>query len=132
MGHFETLRVFALGALGGSLVELLRWWKLREATAYPVYIKKPGYWGITILMILAGGLMAALYGLDATHAAALVNIGASTPAILGALASKPDGSAPTALPTVPPTGLGEKSFKGPAIKGVSKAELVRRFLAFGS
>jgi hypothetical protein len=49
MADFETLRVFALGALGGCLVELLRWWKLREANEYPVYVRKFGYWAITIL-----------------------------------------------------------------------------------
>jgi hypothetical protein len=123
----ESLRVFALGALGGSLVELLRWWKLREAPEYPVYAKKPGYWTITALMIVAGGVMATLYGLDTRNAAALVNIGASTPAILSALASK----AGTASPRARSSGFGEKSFKGSGAEGPPQSELIRRFVAFG-
>lgn len=128
MGDFESLRVFALGALGGSMVELVRWWKLREATEYPVYTRKFGYWAITILMIAAGGVTATLYGLDASNAAALINIGASTPAILGALASKAEG---TAASGPGPSGLGEKSFKGYGPQGLAQSELLRRFIAFG-
>jgi len=128
MGDFERLHVFALGALGGCLVELLRWWKLREATGYPVYTKKPGYWVITILMIAAGGVTATMYGLNSSNAAALVNIGASTPAILGALASKAES---TAASDPSPSGLGEKSFKGSGVPGVAYSELVRKFIAFG-
>jgi hypothetical protein len=128
MGDFENLRVFALGALGGCLVELLRWWKLREAPQYPMYAKKFGYWAITVLMIAAGGVTATLYGLHPSNAAALVNIGASTPAILGALASKADASTPS---RATPSGLGEKSFKGTGIHGLAQSELVRKFIAFG-
>lgn len=127
MGDSESLRVFALGVLGGVLVELVRWWKLREATEYPLYVRKFGYWAITLLMIAAGGITATLYGLDTSNAAALVNIGASTPAILGALASKP---ARSAAPEPGPSGLDERSFRG-AGQGVAHAELLRRFLAFG-
>src|SRR5262245_23621126 len=128
MGDPQIVKVFALGVLGGGLVELVRWWKLREAPEFPLYAKKPGYWAITALMVAAGGVMATLYGLDARNTVALVNIGASTPAILGVLASKATalgGSDPG------PSGLGEKSFKGSGLQGVAHAELVRRFVAFG-
>jgi hypothetical protein len=128
MGGLERLHVFALGALGGCLVELLRWWKLREAAEYPVYAKKFGYWAITVLMIVAGGVTASLYGLGPTNAAALVNIGAATPAILGALASKAEGAAP---PRADAPALDQKSFKGSGIRGLAQSELVRKFVAFG-
>lgn len=128
MGNFERLHVFALGALGGFLVELVRWWKLREATEYPVYIRKIGYWAITILMIAAGGVTASLYGLGSGNAAALVNIGAATPAILGALASKAEG---TPASSTGLSGLHEKSFKGSGRPGSAQSELVRKFIAFG-
>ena len=49
------LSIFICGCLGGALMELLRWWKIREAQAFPHYARKPGYWLITILMIIAGG-----------------------------------------------------------------------------
>jgi hypothetical protein len=35
-----SMEVFALGMLGGSLVELVRWYKLRDAPEYPIYAKK--------------------------------------------------------------------------------------------
>lgn len=128
MGDSESLRVFALGALGGILVELVRWWKLREATEFPVYAKKWGYWAITLLMIAAGGITATLYGLDTSNAAALVNIGASTPAILGALAAKPERNA---APEEGPSGLEGRSFRSSSGQGLAHSELVRRFIAFG-
>jgi hypothetical protein len=67
----DLAQVFGLGALGGTLVELLRWWKIREADRLPTYASKAGYWVITALMICAGGVMATLYGLDQHNAAAL-------------------------------------------------------------
>src|SRR5262245_40583494 len=125
MEDFENLRVFGFGALGGCLVELVRWWKLRDAAEFPVYTRRFGYWAITLLMIGAGGLTATLYGLDPSNVAALVNIGASTPAILGALASKAEAPSATA-PDSP--GLGEKSFKGSRAREIAYAELLRRFI----
>jgi hypothetical protein len=128
MEEFEYLQVFGFGVLGGTLVELLRWWKLRTAPEFPYCAGKPGYWVLTILMILAGGILACLYGLDASNAAALVNIGASTPAILGALACS---AQPRAELEVEPSGLGEKSFSGSGPRSLPQSELMRRFFAFG-
>ena len=80
--------VFGLGALGGALMELLRWWKIREAGRFPAYSRRVGYWVITVLMILAGGGLAVLYGLDKRAALLPVNIGAATPAIIASFSSK--------------------------------------------
>jgi hypothetical protein len=128
MSGFDYLQIFGLGALGGCLVELVRWWKLRTAAEFPEYARKFGYWAITLLMIIAGGIVATLYGLDSSDAAALVNIGASTPAILAALASKAEVAAPAKPES---SGLGQKSFAGSRPAGERQLDRIRRFIAFG-
>jgi hypothetical protein len=122
------IEVFALGTLGGALVELVRWYKLRDAPQYPIYAKKFGYWVVTFLMVVAGGVVATLYGLDQYHPAALVNLGASTPAILAALAAKPLASESLESGTI---GIGERSFGGKR-GALPHAELLRKFIAFGN
>ena len=79
--------IFVFGAFGGTIVEILRWWKLREAPELPLYAKSPFYWSITMVMILAGGIVATLYGLGARNVIMVVNLGASTPALIGAFAT---------------------------------------------
>jgi hypothetical protein len=81
--------IFALGMLGGLLVELLRWWRLRESSDFPKYAYSPWYWGLTVAMVLAGGLVTILYGLEETTAILPVNLGAGTPAIISALSKGP-------------------------------------------
>ena len=125
----ESAQVFGLGALGGTLVELLRWWKIREADRLPTYASKAGYWVITALMICAGGVMATLYGLDLHNAAALINIGASTPAIIGAVATKPQVSV-HAAPEQSHVDLGQKSLRDHSQRRLPMREAVRGFIAF--
>jgi hypothetical protein len=79
--------VFALGVLGGALGELLKWYQLRESPNLPEYTKKPFYWIITVLMILVGGMLALLQGLDGTKPLLALNIGISAPLILKGLAN---------------------------------------------
>jgi hypothetical protein len=93
-----------------------------------VYIRKPGYWIITGLMIAAGGMVATLYGLGLSNPAALVNLGASTPAILGALVAK---TGPRDHARRGP-GLGEKSFAEATTSDIQQSRLVRKFIAFGN
>jgi len=81
--------IFLFGCAGGACLELLRWWKLRESPNFPNYASKPVYWVLTILMILAGGLIVILYGPGPTNAIQVMNIGAAAPAIIGALAAEP-------------------------------------------
>jgi predicted cobalt transporter CbtA len=107
--------IFLFGCLGGLAVELLRWWKLRESIEFPVYAHKGTYWFLTIVMIVAGGLIAIAYGTENRNALLAMNLGASTPAILGALATQPK------------TGASEKSFGGSA-PGRNR---LRNFIAFG-
>lgn len=87
-----TNPIFWLGVLGGFFTKLLGHYKMREAApeAFPKYLKSFYYWIVTILMVLSGGALAAIYAaskIDLTPIVA-VNIGASAPLILGALARK--------------------------------------------
>jgi hypothetical protein len=82
-------QVFLVGAFGGFLVELLRWYKLKESPSLPDYASRWIYWVLTVLMILAGGGLAVLYGLGPINAVTVANIGASAPALIGALAAPP-------------------------------------------
>jgi hypothetical protein len=107
--------IFLFGCLGGIAIELLRWWKLRESIEFPVYARKWTYWFLTIAMILAGGLIAVAYGTDPKSALLAMNLGASTPAIIGTLAAQSK------------TGANERSFSGPR---PGRARL-RNFIAFG-
>jgi hypothetical protein len=79
-------------------------------------------------MVVAGGVVATLYGLDEHHAAALVNLGASTPAILGALAGKPLASSRLNQDAI---GIGEKSFEGRR-SALPHGDLLREFIGFGN
>jgi len=129
MDIVDSAQVFGLGALGGTLVELLRWWKIREADRLPTYASKAGYWVITALMICAGGIMATLYGLDQHNAAALINIGASTPAIIGAVATRAEVSDRMA-PEQSDVDLGQKSLRDHSQRRLAMREAVRKFIAF--
>lgn len=70
------------------LAELLRWYKLREAAELPLYARSPFYWVLTVLMILAGGFLAVLYGTHSKNAILVVQIGLSAPLLLRVLADQ--------------------------------------------
>lgn len=88
----DILDGFLYGVFGGFLAELLGLFKLRHQAigSFPVWIKSPFYWIITILMILAGGILVVVYLKSAFAFSALiaVNIGASAPLIIGTLISQ--------------------------------------------
>jgi hypothetical protein len=109
--------IFLFGCAGGALLELLRWWKLRESPNFPVYARRPVYWLLTIAMIAAGGFIAAVYGPGPLSAVQAMNLGAAAPAIIGALAAKPSTG-----------GMGgTRSFDG----STPLQSRIRQFLTFG-
>jgi hypothetical protein len=80
------LPVFLCACFGGCLAELLRWYNLRESTEFYVYRAGAVYWLITTLMIVAGGVLAVLYGTEPKNAILILQIGLSTPLIIKSLA----------------------------------------------
>ena len=89
--------VLAFGCFGGVLAEAWRWYKIRESPNLPSYLKSPLYWTVTVIMILVGGILACLYGTENVDAFLVLNIGASAPLIISALASTPPPH-PVAIP----------------------------------
>ncbi len=77
--------VFGYGVLGGALAELLKWYQMRESPTPPPYLGSKKYWVLTVLMALAGGLLAALQNVASPLLA--INIGISAPLVLKALAA---------------------------------------------
>lgn len=114
-------QIFLCGCAGGVLVELLRWWKLRESLEFPAFVRKWTYWVLTGLMILAGGFIAWVHGMEKGTVMLAMNLGASAPATIAVLLTRP--SAPGATPM----SADERNFGGsPPTLG-----RLRRFLAFG-
>lgn len=111
-----TGQIYLFGCLGGAVVELLRWWKLRESDVFPAYAGRPVYWLLTVAMIGVGGLVAIVYGTESMSAVMAMNLGGSAPALLGALAKQPKG-----------VGADELNFDGKA----SNTSRLRAFFAFG-
>jgi hypothetical protein len=74
------------------LAELLGLFRLRHQApdSFPEWLKSPFYWIITLLMILAGGLLVVVYLKSAftLNAVLAVNVGASAPLIIGTLVSQ--------------------------------------------
>jgi len=75
--------VFWAACLGGALVELAHWWRLRPRK-FPVYARSPRYWIITVLMVLSGGGLALLYYAPPAvfQSILALHIGASAPLLI--------------------------------------------------
>ncbi|TKB26512.1 hypothetical protein FCL47_08850 [Desulfopila sp. IMCC35006] len=94
MKLYGFLNVFLAGCFGGVLIELLKWYNLRDSPNLPHYVKLWRYWGCTVAMIIAGGLLTTLYGIEEVEALLAVNVGASAPLLIASLAQ----SLPKTLP----------------------------------
>ena len=89
MGMLEG---FSYGVFGGFMAELLGLFKLRHEKpgSFPAWLRSPFYWIITLLMILAGGVLVVVYLKSAftLNPVLAVNVGASAPLIIGTLVSQ--------------------------------------------
>ena len=74
--------IFMCGMFGGSIGELLKWYRIRTQKKLPEYAKSPIYWIITILIIICGGVLAILYGGGRANAIMVVHIGFSAPLLI--------------------------------------------------
>jgi hypothetical protein len=118
---------FAVACFGGLLVELLKWYSLRESPNLPLYAKNPIYWAITALMILAGGGLALLYGTDPKSPLLVANIGISAPLIIKAFADTKPKITPQIEEYGPATpGFGFDRRKSTGLSGSS----IARFLSW--
>ena len=97
----STWGVFLWAAGGGVAAEALRWWRLirgqQQGTTInlPVYARSPLYWGLTAVLVLAGGMLAVAYAASGQQLGPVlaVNVGASAPLIIqGLAASVPEGA----------------------------------------
>jgi hypothetical protein len=78
---------FLYGVIGGGLGELLKWYSMRESPNLPDYIKSPFYWIITVVMILAGGGLVLIQGIQSNSPWLAINVGVTAPLILKGFAS---------------------------------------------
>lgn len=78
---------FLLGVVGGALGELLKWYSMRESPNLPDYIRSPFYWVVTVLMILAGGGLVLIQGVQPENPWLAINVGLTAPLILKGFAS---------------------------------------------
>lgn len=99
---------FLYGVIGGGLGELLKWYSLRESPNLPAYIRSPFYWIITGIMILAGGGLVLIQGVQPNNPWLAINVGITAPLILKGFASlvPVQPAAPTSPPAIPAQSAG--------------------------
>ncbi|HEV8230092.1 MAG TPA: hypothetical protein VGQ86_09055 [Candidatus Limnocylindria bacterium] len=86
--------VLLVGAFGGLLAELLKWYQLRQSANLPAYVRSPFYWGVTLVFALVGGVYATFYGIEQRDPVLVTNIGLSAPLLLKSLVSAAGTQAP--------------------------------------
>ncbi len=83
---------FFWGVLGGLLAELIGLFRLRTVSSQdlPDWLRTFYYWVVTVVMILAGGILVVAYLRSEVKINAIIaiNLGASAPLLLGSLVSQ--------------------------------------------
>lgn len=82
MTLMSALQVFLVGTAGGVLLEFLHWYGLRREGTFPDYARRPFYWIISVIMALAGGVLAWVYFGSRAEGVLALHIGLSTPLLL--------------------------------------------------
>jgi hypothetical protein len=95
------LVAFLWGAAGGVIAEGFKWFQLRDSANLPAYRASPFYWGVTLVMILIGGVLAIAYNAS-TNPILAINIGISAPLIIKMLAGSNPVTAPPVIPAPSP------------------------------
>jgi hypothetical protein len=80
---------FLVGCFGGIMGEALNWYARRNSPRIAAYLRGARYWVTTIVMILIGGVLATLYGVEEKSAILVAQIGLTAPLIIKALAQIP-------------------------------------------
>lgn len=129
----DPLLIVGLGIAGGGLAELVKWYKIRDSNNMDDYKKPSIYWVLTVLMILAGGVLAFAYSkIGNINALLAINVGASAPLIIGGLANSPAPKPPTTAPPSAPTATPSPTLAPPTDKPKPKPEenKVKDFLSW--
>jgi hypothetical protein len=126
--------IFLFGCGGGACLELLRWWKVRESENFPDYASRPAYWILTFAMIIAGGVLAVVYGAGPTNAIQAMNIGAAAlrrreALIRRASAAKHKPDAAASASSWPSARLGVRTQLIHQIVGAAMMAVALKFLA---
>lgn len=76
--------VFLAGCGGGVLAEFISLWNLRkeDPVGWPKYYRRLRYWVISLGMILVGGGLTVVYGVDDMPLLLALNVGASAPLLI--------------------------------------------------
>lgn len=74
--------IFGIGCIGGCLAEFASIYKLRTEASFPEHYRRFRYYIISAVMILVGGGLTVIYGIQQMPVIMALNLGASAPLIL--------------------------------------------------
>lgn len=103
--------IFLCACFGSILIEVLKWYQIKDSPNLPIYATSPFYWSVSAVMVLCSGALAILYGVTPRSAIMVLNIGGSAPLIIKSLADmKSQEASSSRVATKPPrTNAGRKA-----------------------
>lgn len=81
------LQVFVGGMLGPFLVELVKLSKWRNGREIAARYRQAGYWVATLSLLVLGGLVTSMHGVEHVPPLRAVHLGTAAPLLVGAWAS---------------------------------------------